>query len=91
VALRSGRETSCGCRGGISAAFAGRKVGQTQFPGMAQRSARRKKQSLQVFSGRFAIPAVEDYRGVCPFLKGHLHQIDAISAKIFSAVVVSGN
>src|SRR6266508_5624300 len=44
--------------------FAGRDVGQTQLPGIAQRSARRKKQSLQVISVRFATQTAADYRPV---------------------------
>jgi hypothetical protein len=46
----------------MSEAFAGRYVGQTQFPGIAQRSALRKKQSLQVISVRFGTPTDADYR-----------------------------
>jgi hypothetical protein len=54
VAPRSVRGTRLGCFGGSRVPFAGRNVGQTQFPGMAHNSARRKKQSLQVVSVRFA-------------------------------------
>jgi hypothetical protein len=42
----------------------GRNVGQTQFPGRAHNSARRKKQSLQVISGRFAKADAETTSGV---------------------------
>jgi hypothetical protein len=91
VALLNGRGTRCGWRGGTSEVFAGRKVGQTQLPGMAHSSALRKKQSLQVVSVRFAIRTTGTIGLDAGAGEGPVHQIDAISVKIFKFVVAYGN
>jgi hypothetical protein len=63
-----------------------------QFPGIAHRSARRKKQSLHVTSIRFA---KADPRGTIGTLgcglKGRVHEIDAISEKNLRAVAGAEN
>jgi hypothetical protein len=83
---------SFGCRGGSSADLAALKVGQGAFPGIAQSSARRKKQSSQVVARRFVIESRRATIGAhSPGLKGVLHQNVAISAKNVDRVFGSGN
>jgi len=62
------------------------------FPGSAHNSARRKKQSSQVFASRFVIsPEGATIGALTLGLKGFVHQTVAISAKNVAAVATYGN